>query len=348
MIKYILVTFLIYSSTLCSAGTIGDINNDGIINSTEAVYALQVSADISNQLTVSIADGHSLDSADGDIIDTVYVDNVGKVGIGTKTPSAIFSIVANGDSFANELNGLVTIPIGYTVVLGVGTTFTKETIAGESLKINNEIVTIESIQSDSQLTLTKPHKSGANSERIFATNDIVNIKNSNGVETLVVDKSSNIGIGTNNPKSKLEVSGIIHATSGGIKLPDGSMLKSTLPFFDSGWFEMKSQAGPDSFTEISHNLGTYPSKVKVLIKAIDGNNEGYIFEGMGMAQADDDAEYQTYGGVVFAYNQTKVRLWAPDRDTHSATGAIINIRDGWGGEVNSQKSHTALVRVLVW
>jgi len=117
--------------------------------------------------------------------------------------------------------------------------------------------------------------------------------------------------------------------------------------YDSGWFRMKSQDGANSYKEISHNLGVYPSQVKVLVKAFDGENNGFIFEGSGSAQGDDDSDHN-YGGVVFAYNDNKVRLWAPDKNNANSAGSIINIFEGWGGEVNTQSSHEADVKVLVW
>nr|VFK69963.1 MAG: Collagen triple helix repeat-containing protein [Candidatus Kentron sp. TUN] len=119
------------------------------------------------------------------------------------------------------------------------------------------------------------------------------------------------------------------------------------PNYDSGWFTMQSQQGTNSFKQVSHNLGVYPSRVKVLVKAIDGANNGFIFEGSGSAQSDDD-DANNYGGVVFAYDQNRVRIWAPDKNNNNREGSIVNVQDGWGGEVNSQRSHTAQVKVLVW
>ena len=99
--------------------------------------------------------------------------------------------------------------------------------------------------------------------------------------------------------------------------------------------------------EVTHNLGVYPSRVKILTRPTSGVNSGFIFEGMGAAQGDDDAS-SNYGGVVFAYDATRVRLWAPDRNNDSSNGYIINVYDGWGGETNIQYDHNAEVRVLLW
>ncbi len=44
-----------------------------------------------------------------------------------------------------------------------------------------------------------------------------------------------------------------------------------------------------------------------------------MFPAMGAAMTDNDlAAVESYGGVVFGYNDTIVRLWLPD----AATGAI--------------------------
>ncbi|MEZ4828313.1 MAG: hypothetical protein R3C61_18790 [Bacteroidia bacterium] len=125
-----------------------------------------------------------------------------------------------------------------------------------------------------------------------------------------------------------------------------AMYAQNKPTYDSGWITMQSQAGNNSYKEFAHNLNAYPSNVKVLVRATSGNNQGFIFEGMGSAQSDDDND--EYGGVIFAYNQNTVRLWAPTVANNNPKGSIIMVGDGWGNEINSQFSASAEVRVLVW
>ena len=111
---------------------------------------------------------------------------------------------------------------------------------------------------------------------------------------------------------------------------------------------MSSQNGAASYRELTHGIGNYPSRVLVLVRAIDGNNSGFIFHGIGSSQQDDDTGNAHHGGVVYAYDQTRVRLWVPDANNSDNSGAIINVNDGWGEETNVQTSHTAQIRVLCW
>ena len=117
--------------------------------------------------------------------------------------------------------------------------------------------------------------------------------------------------------------------------------------FNSGWFSLSSQAGTASYVELFHKLEAIPDYVRVLMRANDGVNAGFVFEGMGNAQTDDLSG--AYGGVVFGYDRTRVRIWAPDRNDDKYTnGHIISIVDGWGGEVSVQQSQTASIKVLAW
>jgi hypothetical protein len=182
---------------------------------------------------------------------------------------------------------------------------------------------------------------------------------------LFVDASTNrVGLGTTGPSRTLDVNGnarirtipsttsstvtpLYTDASGNIYKKNSSAASWATADYDSGWFTMNSQAGTASFQQRTHGLGAYPSKVLVLVRATSGNNNGYIFEASGVAQGDDDDDNH-YGGVLYAYNTSTVRLWAPDRNNGNSHGRIISINDGWGGEQNTQLSNSAQVRVLCW
>jgi hypothetical protein len=60
-------------------------------------------------LTISASpgggDGHSLDAADGDPVDAIYVDDKGNVGIGTTNPKSLFHVSNNTDSAEMRITG---------------------------------------------------------------------------------------------------------------------------------------------------------------------------------------------------------------------------------------------------
>jgi hypothetical protein len=109
---------------------------------------------------------------------------------------------------------------------------------------------------------------------------------------------------------------------------------------------MQSQNSSDSYKEVDHNLGSIPGRVQVQVLAVDGLNKGFVFEGLGSAMSDD--ENDDYGGLVFAYNESVVRLWAPSQKDGTDKGRLLFVGDGWGNEKNVQMSTVAMVRVLVW
>lgn len=74
--------------------------------------------------------------------------------------------------------------------------------------------------------------------------------------------------------------------------------------YDSGWFNMGSQAGTASFRELRHGLAVSPAGLitRVLIRALDGANAGFVFAGSGMACGSEDNAQGNYGGVLFGYS----------------------------------------------
>jgi hypothetical protein len=109
--------------------------------------------------------------------------------------------------------------------------------------------------------------------------------------------------------------------------------------FDSGWFQMSSQTVEQAFMEVRHGLGQWPRRVKVVTRAQSGLNGGFAFYGVGSAMSDDDfGDVEPYGGIVFAYNNATVRLWAPSLSNNGVLGSSISI----GNPVRS-RHHTVTV-----
>ncbi|XP_077987609.1 uncharacterized protein LOC144442201 [Glandiceps talaboti] len=140
------------------------------------------------------------------------------------------------------------------------------------------------------------------------------------------------------PEGQKGSQGICRGPVPGIPLPD----------FETDWQELRSQADQESFLSISHDFREIPARVKVLVKAIDGANNGFVFEGMGSAQGDDDKASARYGGVVFSYNETEVRIWAPDKSNSGTSGCIVAAGGSLWGNLHDQCSHVAHVKVQAW
>ena len=179
-----------------------DINNDGKVNVTEAVYALQVSAGIKNSNNDIY--NYSLDAKDGNPKEAIYVDNNGHVGVGTNSPSANIDITGK---LTKKLSGYVGVPAGSKVVTGVGTKFYSELKTGDSVLIYNEIFIVSEIKSNENLILNTSHKQGAVNVSVYTDIDLFSVKNGASNEVFKINKTGYIGIGTNNPEVTLHVNG---------------------------------------------------------------------------------------------------------------------------------------------
>jgi len=207
----LIIIFLFYCTSNLNAGTIGDINNDNTVDTTEAVYALQVSAGMSKTITSNENDHHSLDAADGSPKNALYVDQDGQVGIGTTFPSADLFVKAN-QNFNKELTGRATVGKDSSRVNGSGTEFMEELSIGDIVLLADQIVSITKIVDKEQLIISEPHLTGALDEKMYISGDIVSIQDATGQNKIIVDKKGNMGIGTETTKEKLVVNGNIEAT----------------------------------------------------------------------------------------------------------------------------------------
>lgn len=121
-----------------------------------------------------------------------------------------------------------------------------------------------------------------------------------------------------------------------------------VPTFQTDWFPFDGQRDSLSFTERTYGINLIPALVVVQVRALNGMNVGYVFEAQGAAQSDDDGNNE-YGGVVFAYNENKVRIWAPSRHDGSKKGYPILVKSGWGYGSNLQAGRDNVeVRVVVY
>ena len=127
------------------------------------------------------------------------------------------------------------------------------------------------------------------------------------------------------------------------------------PDFDSGWFRMKSQDNVLCYKQVFHEFNAVPSNVKVLVKVPEeekyGDMKGMIFEGIGAQPNDDDSKgngHAEHGGVVFAYDKYRIKLWAPNKNNAHSNGHIIRLGDGFGPKGTHLLTDEAQVKVLAW
>ncbi|XP_060579477.1 uncharacterized protein LOC132736376 [Ruditapes philippinarum] len=120
------------------------------------------------------------------------------------------------------------------------------------------------------------------------------------------------------------------------------------PDFESDWLRITAQSS-GSEIKVSHGLGTAPVLVDVLVKAIDGPNEGFIFKAIGHGERDDDNTLDKYGGVIYIYNDVSVFVMTPAGNNGNRGGAAIYTGSSpyWHGP-NTQMSFSADIKVKCW
>jgi len=184
----------------------GDVNDDNLVNATEAIYALQVSAGIQQPLTTNEIDGHSLNAADNSPVNALYVDNEGKVGIGTEKPLASLTVKGNLN-YSKELSGHVMILKDSNRVIGAGTFFTEELKNGDSVLIDGNYYIVQEVIDNKELFITSNVNQTLVEKKIYIADDLFQVQNANSETKLILDTKGNVGIGIINPGAKLDING---------------------------------------------------------------------------------------------------------------------------------------------
>ncbi|XP_062568744.1 uncharacterized protein LOC134230898 [Saccostrea cucullata] len=83
--------------------------------------------------------------------------------------------------------------------------------------------------------------------------------------------------------------------------------------------------------------------VSVLMKVSSPNNEEFIFHAGGSAMIDTSND--TYGAIIYGYNETEVLLWRPSRT--NTNGHLVYVGGQWGGGQNYQESDVVEVIIKV-
>ena len=172
----------------------------------------------------------------------------GNVGIGDKKPAADLSILGN---LSRPLTGHIAVAKGSPHVTGVGTQFTRELTVGDSLRVGDKVFVVTGITSDIALALNAAHPAGALNVTAYTDSDLLSVETGAEKSALLVDRSGNIGVGTPDPATKLDVRGGIRVggettcdtkREGTIRYSDAS---DEVEFCDgSAWTRVEGPVGP--------------------------------------------------------------------------------------------------------
>ncbi|XP_076075846.1 uncharacterized protein LOC143046572 [Mytilus galloprovincialis] len=77
-------------------------------------------------------------------------------------------------------------------------------------------------------------------------------------------------------------------------------------------------------------------------------DQGWVYEAQGSVFYETSSH--PFGGVVFAFSDSQIRLWVPKRGagSSSANGVPFNAINGWGESGDFGYSETVRVRAFVW
>ncbi len=164
-------------------------------------------------------DGHSLDASDGSPADALFVDEAGEVGIGTTEPATSLHVMGPPVSARGQLS--LGAPTSQDVFMSyycgdLFATYLWYDVSDLDLRLQN-------------------------------VNDFY------GGDLTLNPYGGNVGVGTIDPTEALEVVGTISSTTGGFKLPDGTLLATAddLGGGDGHW----TQSGDNLFADVPGNVG---------------------------------------------------------------------------------------------
>ena len=222
----------------------GNMTAAGTIESTSGGFKFPDGTTQTTKAGTGAGDGHSLDAADGDPVDVVFVDIFGKVGIGTASPDRQLEVekIVTGSEFqamrlsngSGQLNANVALELAASAsnspakIVGISQSFDDQELAFFTTDNNTQAEAMRIVDDGNVGIGTTGPGSRLEVKGSGATSatSALNVTNSAGTSGLFVRDDGNVGIGTTTLGEKLTVAGTIETTSGGVKFPDGGMQTS--------------------------------------------------------------------------------------------------------------------------
>ncbi|MEC7983750.1 MAG: hypothetical protein VX278_01220, partial [Myxococcota bacterium] len=241
---------LYYGGSYVSIGTTtptATLTVDGSISASNGIEGTLTTADQSNVTALGTL---VLLAISGDLTvggDTLYVNSTNQnVGIGTTTPASTLDV--NGTLSASSIAGSIITPSQPNITeLGTIQAGTWEASTITDAYIDNALTIDGGSIDNSPIGANTPADGSftslrasdgiegtlttADQSNVTALGTLVLLAISGdltvGGDTLYVDSTNqSVGIGTTAPASTLEVAGVVHSTTGGIKFPDGTTQSS--------------------------------------------------------------------------------------------------------------------------
>jgi predicted subunit of tRNA(5-methylaminomethyl-2-thiouridylate) methyltransferase len=135
-------------------------------------------------------------------INKAMLNVLGSVGIGTDQPKSNLHIAA---TYNQALTGTVSGIEGETELTGIATLFNSELHVGQKIQIDTHSYTINSITSDTNLTLNEALVENATDATVYIAGDLLKVQDIVSAPVLTIDKEGNVGIGTDSPKIHLAI-----------------------------------------------------------------------------------------------------------------------------------------------
>ena len=119
-----------------------------------------------------------------------------------------------------------------------------------------------------------------------------------------------------------------------------------LPVFQTIWKDIRANAHKKSFQEIMHNIKRDTLLVQVQVKKVGLKTSHFIYDGLGSTQSTQSMG-GTYGGLLFAYDKEKIRVWVASSEV-GAKGRAIFVSDAWGNGSQVEEHDRALFRIRIY
>ena len=120
-----------------------------------------------------------------------------------------------------------------------------------------------------------------------------------------------------------------------------------LPAYQTSWKSIRANAHSKSFREIRHDLGKDVLLVQVQVKKEGLRTDHFIYDGLGSIQSTQSPK-ALYGGVLFAYDKERVRIWVASTSDNSERGRAIFVSNAWGNGSHVEEHDRALFRIRIY